>query len=140
VPAIVNITTLLDGEEHCIIQVYLQSQGEELVQETLIDPQQLEPACKRLAVDSILYDFAGFDARLEFDSGGVEQRQIWVLPEGSGSGHRDFRQYGSFADRSSSLDGNGKLYITTTGFTTAGVDQGSIFLRVKKNSRVFIPE
>lgn len=135
----VKITTMLDGPEHCIIQVYMVSDGTELNMFTLIDPTLLTPPCVRLAIDKIMYDFAGYDARLEFDSGLVDERQIWVLPEGSGSGYRDFKPFGSFADRSSSLDGNGRLYITTSGFTAAGVDQGSILIQVKKNSRAYVP-
>lgn len=127
----VIITTLLDAESHAIIQVYLQSDGAELVQEVLIDPQELEPACKRLEVQELLYDFAGFDARIEFASGLVEQTQIWVLPAGSGSGHRNFMPFGNFLDRSG-LDGTGKLLLTTTGFTAVGTDQGSLLLRVRK--------
>lgn len=134
----VTVTTLLDGPEHCIVQVYLVSKGTELTQYILIDPTLLNPACNRLAVDKILYDFAGFDARLEFDSGLVDEKQIWVLPEGSGSGYRDFREFGSFADRSGA-DGTGKLLITTTGFLATDIDQGSLFLRMKKNSRSFAP-
>ena len=126
-----TITKLLDGHAHAIVHVYMRSDGAELVQETLVDPAELVPACERLSVEEVLYDFAGFDARIEFGSGLVDQTLIWVLPEGSGSGYRDFRPLGSFADRSG-LDGTGKLLITTTGFTAAEVDQGSLILKLRK--------
>ena len=131
-------TTLLDGQEHVILHVYMRSDGAELVDTILLDPTDLNPPCKRLAVEQILYDFAGFDARIEFDSGLVEQTLIWVLPEGSGSGYRDFKPFGNFVDRSG-LDGLGNLLITTTGFTAVGIDQGSMILRVKKNVRQILP-
>jgi len=131
-------TTLLDGPEHAIIHIYMRSDGVELVDEILLDPAELNPPCARLAVEQILYDFAGYDARIAFGSGLVEQTLIWVLPEGSGSGYRDFKPFGNFVDRSG-LDGTGKLLITTTGFQAQDIDQGSMILRIRKNVRQLLP-
>lgn len=129
-----TITTLLDGDEHVIVHVYMRSDGQELVQEKLVDPATMTPPCDRLSVQEVMYDFAGFDARLEFGSGLVDQTMIWVLPEGSGSGYRNYKPFGGFNDRSG-LDGTGELLITTTGFTAADVDQGSLIIKLKKKQK-----
>lgn len=137
----VSIHTIQDGPEICIIHVYMQCDDtNDLNNVTLIDPSTLSGYVQnmRMEVQELLYDFAGFDAVLVFDSGLPNQNYIWVLPEGSGSGHRDFKKWGNFRDYSTSLDGTGKLQITTSGFTTPQ-DQGSLFLRVRKNVKPVVP-
>lgn len=129
-----SITTLLDSDGHVILHAYMRSNGSELEQAELVDPATMTPPCDHLSVEEVLYDFAGFDARIEFGSGLVEQTMIWVLPEGSGSGYRNFKPFGGFTDRSG-LDGTGKLLITTTGFTAADVDQGSLIIKLKKKQK-----
>lgn len=118
-----------------ILHVYFKSDGisSDLKRFTLIDPHSddlfksmdSKPA---FAVEEIVYDFAGFDASLQFDSGLINDNYIWVLPEGS-SEKVDFRPFGGFADRSG-VDGTGKLTITTFGLLSIG-DQGSMILKLR---------
>lgn len=127
----ISTTKLLDGPRHAIFHFYMTGDLGELADTVLIDPQvDITPTCKRMSIEEILYDFAGFDAIIEFDSGLMQDNLIWVLPEGS-SNHVDFRCFGGFYDRSG-VDGTGKLLITTSGFTTSG-DQGSMIIKLRKD-------
>lgn len=137
----VVIHTIQDGPEIAVVHVYLQCDDtQDLHNQTIVDPSTLSGYVQnmRLSVQEIMYDFAGFDAQLVFDSGVVQQQSIWVLPEGSGSGIRDFRSWGNFRDYSSSLDGTGKLQMNTNGFTTV-TDQGTMLLRIRKNVYPVVP-
>lgn len=130
----VTKTVLLDGPRHSIIHFYLKGGGAdgELTDYELLDPTvDLDPPSDRLVIEHVLYDFAGFDATLEFDSGLPDSTMIWVLPEGSNNSV-DFMPVGGFADRSG-LDGTGKLLISTIGLTET-TDQGSIILKLRKKS------
>ena len=131
----VQMTKLLDGPRHAIVHVYLRSDGlsDDLKRFVIIDPtDDLEPAKESkpgLVIEQIVYDFAGFDASLKFDTGLVEDNYIWVLPEGA-SAKVDFREFGGFKDRSG-LDGTGRLVIDTFGLLSIG-DQGSMLLKIRK--------
>lgn len=126
-----KVTKWLDGPRHAIFHVYLIASGlGDLEDETLIDPATLVPECTRVAVEQVMFNLAGFDASLKFDSGLVTDEYVWVLPEGDGGKPIDFTPFGGFSDRSG-LDGTGLLQINTNGFTEVG-DQGSIILKVKK--------
>lgn len=129
----VNITPLLDGPRHVIIQVYLANDGYsgELSNEVLykICPET-DPTVSRLTVEEVLFHFAGFDAKLTFDTGQVDKSVIWVLPEGAAN-HVDFRPFGGFKDRSG-LDGTGTLLISTNGFTNNNA-QGSVLIKLRKD-------
>lgn len=130
----VVIKKIQDGPEICIIHVFMRSEGAELDQYPLIDPRLLNgfnPRLPKLEVQELCYDFAGFDAVIQFETGVIEQSSIWVLPAGSGAEPRRFSEWGNFRDYSG-LDGTGVLTISTNGFTTSA-DQGSMFLRVRKN-------
>lgn len=131
----VAITKLLEGPRHVILHVYLKSDGisSDLKKEVLLDPHSddlLTPLAKgpSLVVEDIVYDFAGFDASLQFDSGLINDNYIWVLPEGS-SEKVDFKPFGGFKDRSGK-DGTGKLTITTFGLLSIG-DQGSMIIKLR---------
>ena len=131
----VAVTKLLDGPRHAIIHVYLKSDGisPDLKRVVLVDPHSDDLNVYRdskpvFVVEEVRYDFAGFDASIQFDSGLVNDNYIWVLPEGA-SAHVDFRDYGGFADRSG-LDGTGKLMITTFGLLSIG-DQGSMIIKIR---------
>lgn len=134
----VEHTVLLDGPRHAIIHFYLKSDGlsPDLSKVALIDPNtDLSPPMSKdpaLIVEEIMYDFAGFDACIQFDSGLIEDNYIWVLPEGA-SAHVDFTPYGGFKDRSG-LDGTGKLTISTFGLLSIG-DQGSMIIKVRKQQQ-----
>ena len=131
----VAVTKMLDGPRHVVLHVYLKSDGisSDLKRVVLIDPHSddiFKPRDSKpsFAVEEIVYDFAGFDASIQYDSGLINDNYIWVLPEGS-SERVDFKPFGGFADRSG-LDGSGKLMITTFGLLSIG-DQGSMILRLR---------
>ena len=132
----VNITTLLNGPRHVVLHVYLESEGQELTHELLWDPMVDQNLSERsnspkYVIENILFSFAGFDARLEFDDGYPNAIPMWVMAEGSESKF-DFREVGGLKDRSG-MDGSGKIYLTTTGFADGfGIDQGSIVLKIRK--------
>lgn len=128
----VKITKLMDGVRNLILGIYLKSDGAsgELVNETLVTPADvgLKPG-QRLRIKYVMYNFAGFDAVLEFGSGGVTPNFKWVMSEGANA-PADFGPFQDLHD-DSGMDGNGKLQINTTGFT-ASTDQGSILLLLRK--------
>lgn len=130
----VDTTVLLDGPRHLIMQIFLQSDGSatELDNFVLLDPVEdlgLQRG-SRFSIDEILFNLAGFDATIAFDTGLIDKNMIWVLPEGA-SNYVDFRPFGGFKDRSS-LDGTGKIVISTLGFTSVN-SFGSLLLKVKKD-------
>lgn len=129
----VATTTLLNGSKYLIVHIYLKCDGNsgELSDTTLVDPMDYGlTSDPTYTVEELVYDFAGFDAAIEFDTGLITDGPIWVLPEG-GVGRVDFKPFGGFKDRSG-MDGTGKLVITTTGFT-ATTDQGSLILKLRVN-------
>lgn len=127
----VTITPLLEGSKVLVYHVYLKSDGAsgELSNEVIVDPADLGLANKpRLQIESITFHFAGFDGSIGFESGSVEPTLIWVLPEGADS-HVCFQHVGGLKDRSSAMDGTGKLVMSTTGFTSS-TDQGSMVIKL----------
>ncbi len=131
----VAVTKVMDGPRHVVLHVYFKSDGlsNDLNKHVLIDPHSDDlqyPRNKKPAfvVEQILYDLAGFDASLQFDSGLINDNYIWVLPEGSRTSI-DFRDFGGFADRSGK-DGTGKLTISTFGLLSIG-DQGSMLIKLR---------
>ena len=132
-PNVVDVTNLLQGPRHTIVQVYLENDGYsgELKNEVLLDPVLdlgLNKKFTRFVVEEILFHFAGFDATLKFDTGLVDKFNIWVLPEGAAN-YVDLRPFGGFKDRSGP-DGNGKLLLSTNGFTNNNA-KGSLLLKVR---------
>jgi hypothetical protein len=130
----VTITKILPGNYRSQFHIFLLSDGlsGELSDEVIIDPvaDLGIDSSKRLAIEFITFNLAGFTARVEFDSGLVEDTMLWVLPE-QANGHVEFDHWGGLIDQSGS-DGSGKIQLTTTGFTTAG-DQGSILIQTRNN-------
>ena len=129
---IVNITLVNNGPRNVVAHVYLESDGAsgELVDHVLIDPvaDLGLTSSARLSIKSIKSGISGFVARVEFDTGLVDDKMIWVITEHNSN--IDFKDIGGLEDRSG-VDGTGKLQITTTGFTAAG-DQGSIIFQIKR--------
>jgi len=128
-----NRKFLLNGPSTVIVSVYMKSDGAtgELENQTLIDPVEdlgLKRT-QRMSLEYIAYNFAGFDACIEFASGLVDPTFKWVISEGTNY-PIDFGPFGRLLD-DSGLDGTGKLQITTTGFTSI-VDQGSMLIKVRK--------
>lgn len=127
----VTITKINEGPRNIAVHVYIKSDGAsgDLVDEVLIDPVDFGlEASHRFAIEDINYNFSGFDALIEFDTGLIDDKMIWVL--GEQNSIADFCNIGGLVDRSG-LDGSGKLQITTTGLAAA-TDQGSIIIRVRK--------
>ena len=126
-----TITKVNDGPRHLVIHVYLKSDGAsgELSDAVLIDPVDLGlPASSRFVIEKIDYNFVGFSALVEFDTGLVDDKMIWVL--GEANSKACFKDIGGLADRSG-VDGTGKIQFTTTGFTALG-DQGSMVMSIRK--------
>ena len=76
-------------------------------------------------VESIEYNFAGFNAKLEFEYL-VSDNLVWVL--GREQFYHDFLKYGGLLDPSA-VDGTGKIMISTVDFGNAG-SMGSIILKI----------
>lgn len=129
----VAVKVLENGPRNAQVHVYLQSDGVtgDLVSQTLIDPVVTlgMPEGSRLSLNRIEYNFAGFSAVIEFGSGTVDPNFKWVLTAGANC-PVNFSKWSHIKD-DSGLDGNGKLQISTTGFTDVG-DQGSILIWVIK--------
>jgi hypothetical protein len=119
-------TVLLDGPRHAILHFEISTNEETAA--VLIDPTTLTPPCSKLVVEDVLFDFAGFDAKMFFPSDVAEGIMTWVLPEG-GANYADFRPFGGFKDRSG-INGDGKLKLTTYGID--GGDIGTMIVRVRK--------
>ena len=128
----VVITKILPGNYRSQFHIFFESDGAsgELTDYILVDPvvDLGLTSSDRLAIEMITYNFTGFDSRVEFDTGLVDDKMIWVLPA-NGDNHICFKPWGGLKDQSG-LDGTGKLQITTNGFASAG-SQGSILLMVR---------
>jgi len=128
----VTITKINEGPRNAVFHIYLASDGAEgeLTDQVIIDPvADLGLSTEeRMVVDSICYSLSGFDARVEFDTGLVEDKMIWLLTPNNS--FIDFTKFGGLKDRSG-LDGTAKLQITTTGFSDA-TDQGSIVIHARR--------
>ena len=133
---IVKQKILLNGPSWAIVALYLKSDGAsgDLVKQTILDPVVNfgMKSSDRMTLEYLAYNFAGFDASIEFESGLVDPTFKWVLSEGTNH-PVDFLPFGGLID-DSGLDGTGKLQITTTGFTSLA-DQGALLLKVRKPSR-----
>ena len=128
----VTITNILPGTHRSQFHIFLKSDGSgELSDEVLVDPvNDLDiPASSKIVIEMISWGFAGFNARLEFDNGLVDDNMIWVLPTDSGN-YIDFKPWGGLKDLPG-LDGSGAIQITTTGFTDG--DEGSILIMVRNS-------
>lgn len=119
------------GSRNLIFTVNLQSDGitGDLVKYTIMDPMSLGlTSAARFSIYRIDYNFAGFDAIVEFDAGVITPTQKWVLTEGSNA-PVDFTRVGGVKD-TSGIDGTGKLQLTTMGFTSTQ-DAGSILFKLR---------
>lgn len=129
---IVTITKILPGAHRSQFHIFLLSDGAsgELEDEVLVDPvgDLGILASSKIVIEMITYDFAGFDARIEFNNGQVADNMIWVLPQRADN-HLDFNPWGGLKDFPG-LDGTGAIQLTTTGFSNAG-SQGTILIMVR---------
>jgi hypothetical protein len=131
----VSITKILDGQRSAVFHVFIKSDGAsgDLSDEVLIDPAvDFDPSPggrPSITIDSLWYDLAGFDGYLEFDYL-LSDTAVWSLSGGNGI-RMDFCEFGGLKDRSNSLDGTGKLMLTTRGLSAG--DTGTIILKVRKD-------
>jgi len=133
----VTVNVKENGPRNVQIHVFLQSDGVtgDLAGQVLLDPVVdlgMEPG-QRLMLSRVDYNLAGFDAVLEFGSGGVTPNFKWVLVEGANN-PQDFVKWGHIQDNSG-MDGTGKLQLTTYGFTSTS-DVGSMLVWLLKAGNV----
>jgi len=130
----ISVTPILIGPALSIFHVFMESDGVsgELTDHVLVDPAvdiAGQSSKTRLNMQTLCYSLASFDAKLEYDSGLIDDKMIWVLSHENRGGENFFNVMGGFKDRSGD-DGTGKLQISTTGFASAGA-MGSIIFSVK---------
>lgn len=129
----VTVKIVESGARNLNIAVFLRSDGVtgELNNYTIIDPvvDLGLPSSTRLQLQTIDYNLGGFDAIVEFASGGVTPTYKWALIEGANN-PVDFFPYGGLID-DSGVDGTGKIQLTTVGFTSS-TDFGSIMMKIRK--------
>ena len=131
-PHQITVTKLLDGHRP-VIHIHLKSDGAspDLADEVIVDPADygMSGPNRFFTIDNITSALAGFHASLKFNylASGTP---VWVLTEGSPP-DIDFTYIGGLKDRSPTLDGTGKIMISTKGFSDSG-DEGTIILRLKK--------
>ena len=126
----ITVTKIIPGTYRTVFLVSLVSDGAsgELADEVIVSPSDLGlPSSARLAIETIEYNFSGFDCWVEFDSGAVDDNLMWVLSR-ENSIH-DFNPYGGIKDPSDP-DGTGKIQLNTSGFGSAG-SIGSILIKVR---------
>ena len=128
----VTTTKIYTGDRLAIFHVYLGSDGQsaDLTDEVIIDPVvDLGLDTKaRMGIEHMIFGLStGLAVRVEFDTGLVDDKMIWVLTEHVS--FVDFRPISSLRDKSG-LDGTGKLQITTTGLSVANT-QGSMTIQVR---------
>jgi len=81
----------------------------------------------RLVLESVQYNFIGFDAYLDFDSGNPDDPMAWCLSRQLDRG--GFDPNTGVKDQSG-LSGTGKLQLNTVGFNAAG-SKGSMIVKVR---------
>lgn len=130
---VVERQVLVDGPRKMVLAIYVKSDGAsgDLNKQVLVTPADAGmDEDGRFAIVKVWYNFAGFDAILEFDAGGVSPNWKWVLTEGTNA-PADFESIGGLQDDSNALDRTGNLMLSTTGFTSSQ-DQGSLVLVLNK--------
>lgn len=129
-------TKLLDGARECTFHFYIASDGVSgnLVDYVLVDPAtDLVPALSNtpsLTVMKIYYDLAGFNGLLLFNYLSTGN-PIWQMTKDN-YGECCFDYFGGIKDRSQSGDGNGKILLTTNGFTTVS-NTGTFVITLRKD-------
>lgn len=130
---VVTVTPIVDGPKKATFFVYLESDGQsgELVNYVLIDTKTdfaQSSDMKRLAVLQVWNSFSWFDGLLKFDD--LNPMPSWQLTRDASSYH-DLRYFGGLKDITS-IDGTGKLMISTSGFSAAG-SVGTMVIEVRKD-------
>ena len=132
-PNTVIKTKLLDGPRQVIYHIYIKSDGKsgEVINYPVIDPAEYNLKGPSFAIESVTWGFNGFTGKFKFDYL-ADGTLVWVLPS-SAANHVDFEPYGALTDRSSKLDGSGKILFSTIGMGDWG-DEGSFVIKIRKTS------
>ena len=161
---LVSRIKLMDGPSHVTIQVFMQSDGfsGELTNFVLLDPDgDISPPMpnrQAFTIKQIWYEMVGCSVTLAFNS--LNPYPVWNLAPGSSNQHdwrffgglRDYsgmplfpskyspahmtgiQQYGSPDPGTGGINSDGKLLMTTTGFTDAS-DTAAFVLWIEKRDR-----
>lgn len=127
----VVVEKLMDGPRDAILHVYLESDGVagELERAVILDPHAaFDPEVEKVTITRIWSSLAVFDALLEFNA--LEPVAVWVVSPENGS-EVCFKHCGGLKDRST-VESDGKLMITTNGFSPVG-SKGVLIIHVRKN-------
>lgn len=130
----VVITKILDGARNAVFHVAITGDAlGDVADAIIIDPAvDFTPALgaePSMTIDSLWYDLAGFNAKLEFDYL-VSDTPVWSMSGNQGT-QIDFCHFGGLKDRSPEMDGLGRLKITTSGL--ADGDFGTLVVKVRKD-------
>lgn len=128
----INVTKILDGARNSVLHIFIAGDGSgDLSGEVVADPTVFDPAMPgvpTLTIEDIKYDFVGFNGYLAFDDL-VSGTPVWAMSGGQYS-EVCLKDFGGIKDRSS-VDGDGKLKLTTSGLSSG--DVGVIVLELRKN-------
>ena len=128
----VTVTPLMVGAHRSIYHVGFVSDGvsADLNGEILITPAMVGlTSSARLAIESVEYNFTGFNGVIEFDSGIVEKNLIWSLNSNLSS--QNFNSYGGLKD-TSDVDGTGNILFTSSGLSAASA-VGTMILMIRNS-------
>jgi hypothetical protein len=140
---IVTPTILVDSTKSAVVHLYIESDGlsNDLVNQIIVDPTLDfvdSPLKVQMAITQVWYSFGWFDAMLSFDditlleSAGIPSTPSWLLTRDT-IGYHDFRYFGGIKDKST-IDGTGRIVLTTNGLTTPG-SKGTMVLEIRKNKQ-----
>ena len=134
---IITVTNMIDGPKKALFHVYLESDGveSELSNRVLLDSKtdfvnsdESSNNIVRMSILQVWYSFSWFDGLLKFDD--IEPYPSWALTRDA-TGYHDLRYFGGLKDRGT-VDGQGKLLLSTNGFSTPG-SIGTMVIEVKKD-------
>lgn len=126
----VIVTPLINGERNVVLHVYIKGDGLGDVEDyELADPADygMTGEDRFFTIDKIQSGLSGFSATLKFEYL-ASDTLIWAIPEFHSD--YDFTCHGGLKDRSSVLDGTGKILISTSGL--ANGDHGSFVIKLRK--------
>lgn len=129
-----QVTTrkVVEGLNNLVLHAYFESDGfeGELNNFVLLAPDQLDPPLKGLPTFRIVqmwYDI-NFNMTLKYNA--LVPVPVWVLSSGFPK-HFDFSRFGGVTDFGGTPDSDGKLLVSTNGFTTIGTN-GSLVIEFRK--------
>ncbi len=131
-PNLITKNVLIDGPQKAVVAINIEADGSgELTLEKIIDmTNDVFPIGRPTdsTITQIWWGNSYFDAFLYTND--LVPQLLFVLPVGS-EAHIDFRSFGGVKVQKT-IDGNGDLLMTTSGFAPAG-SKGSFIIEFKKN-------